>query len=97
MFNVKLVGIPIPRVIADQRYLGASKQLDTEQSERLLTPVLIDSMSQNGSVYRYSVEITSCSPISTGCSSNSHVVDGPIIDLIVGGEWISCSCKVEVH
>ena len=55
--------------------------------------VSVERMSQNGSVYQCSVTITSCSPISTGCSSASRTVDGNSITLIVEGEWISCSCK----
>jgi len=48
--------------------------------------VSVESMSQNGSVYRCTVEITSCSPISTGCSSDPRTVDGNRTTLIVGGE-----------
>jgi len=55
--------------------------------------VSVERMSQNGSVYRCTVNITSCSPISTGCSSAPRTVDGNSTTLIVEGEWISCSCK----
>ena len=48
--------------------------------------VSVDGMSQNGSVYKCSVEITSCSPISTGCSMVSRVADGNSTTLVVGGE-----------
>ena len=49
-------------------------------------PVSVENMSQNGSVYRCTVEITSCSPISTGCSSDPRTVDGNRTTLIEGGE-----------
>ena len=48
--------------------------------------VSVESMSQNGDVYRCTVNIRSCSPISTGCSINSPAVDSPSTTLIVGGE-----------
>ena len=51
--------------------------------------VSVGSVSQNGSVYRCTVETTSCSPISTGCSSDPRTVDGNSITLIVGGECTS--------
>ena len=47
--------------------------------------VLVESMSQNGSVYLCRVEITSCSPTtSRGCSRDSRVADGNSTTLIVG-------------
>ena len=48
--------------------------------------VSVESLSQNGDVYRCTVEIRSCSPISTGCSMVSRIAEGLSTTLIVRGE-----------
>ena len=62
-----------------------NNQLLSNQEDFSLS-VSVESVSQNGDVYQCSVEITSCSPISTGCSMASRVADGNSTTLVVGGE-----------
>ena len=50
--------------------------------------VLVQNVSQNGTIYQCDVAVQSCSPISHCPTGNNWIAEGDFITLVVGGECI---------